>query len=81
MRKTRTCSVDRKSCSTLGEGWGEGPSTMLRTGHPYRASKTLTPRPLPEYRERGKPFGTTESITHPDRIAEDPGIAMIRRST
>ncbi len=32
-------------CGTLGEGWGEG--------HSYRALKTLTPRPLPEDRERG----------------------------
>ncbi len=36
---------------------GEGPSTMLRTDPPYRALKTLTQGPLPEYRERGRLFG------------------------
>ncbi len=33
-----------------------------------RGLKTLTPRPLPEYREMGGDFWTNESVTHPCRV-------------
>ncbi len=47
------------SPSTLGEASGSGdcPRAGWGEGHPDRTSKTLTPRPLPEYRERERLSG------------------------
>ncbi len=51
--------VSSPSPSTSGEasGIGDCPRAGRGEGRPDRASKTLTPGPLPEYRERGELFG------------------------